>query len=162
MRKCLFSNVQPPIINVPKTVTITAFWLSIILLSCTHNQSYIKSLSNDITTQGFLNDNCYQCIITAKPDPGIEGLVASRESAHINLMQSLEKQCYDTLINVTAQLQGISVTDSFQQCLLQQLKQCIDNKVIVVTYFNEDFSETAVVRIYEKGLQQKLATLQCK
>ncbi|HXK66326.1 MAG TPA: hypothetical protein PK348_08675, partial [Spirochaetota bacterium] len=85
-----------------------------------------------------------------------------RESAHINLMQSLEKQCYDTLINVTAQLQGISVTDSFQQCLLQQLKQCIDNKVIVVTYFNEDFSETAVVRIYEKGLQQKLATLQCK
>jgi len=148
--------------NVPKTVTIIAFLLLIILLSCTHNQSYIKSLSNDITTQGFLNDNCYQCIITAKPDPGIEGLVASRESAHINLMQSLEKQCYDTLINVTAQLQGISVTDSFQQCLLQQLKQCIDNKVIVVTYFNEDFSETAVVRIYEKGLQQKLATLQCK
>lgn len=162
MRKCLFSNVQPPFMNVPKTVTIIAFLLLIILLSCTHNQSYIKSLSNDITTQGFLNDNCYQCIITAKPDPGIEGLVASRESAHINLMQSLEKQCYDTLINVTAQLQGISVTDSFQQCLLQQLKQCIDNKVIVVTYYNEDFSETAVVRIYEKGLQQKLATMQCK
>ncbi len=77
-------------------------------------------------------------------------------------MKSLEKQCYDTLINATAQLQGISVTDSIQQCLLQQIKQYIDNKVIVVTYFNEDFSQTAVVRIYEKGLQQKLATLKCK
>ncbi|MEJ5361755.1 MAG: hypothetical protein WHV26_06790 [Spirochaetota bacterium] len=162
MLKCIFSKVQPPSIDVPKTVTIIAFWLFIILLSCTHDQSYIKSLSNDITTQGFINDNCYQCIITAKPDPGIEGLVASRESAHINLMKSLEKQCYDTLINATAQLQGISVTDSIQQCLLQQIKQYIDNKVIVVTYFNEDFSQTAVVRIYEKGLQQKLATLKCK
>jgi archaellum component FlaF (FlaF/FlaG flagellin family) len=162
MLKCIFCKLQPPSIDVPKTVIIIAFLLFTTLLSCTYDQSYIKSLSNDITTQGFINDNCYQCIITAKPDPGIEGLVASRESAHINLMKSLERQCYDTLINATAQLQGISVTHSFQQCLLQQLKQYIDNKVIVVTYFNEDFSETAVVRIYENGLKQKLATLRCR
>ncbi|MEW6528049.1 MAG: hypothetical protein AB1444_15440 [Spirochaetota bacterium] len=161
MLKCIFSKAQPPSIDVRNTVTIIAFLLFIILLSCTHDQSYIKSLSNDITTQGFINDNCYQCIITAKPDPGIEGLVASRESAHINLMKSLEKQCYDTLIKATAQLQSISVTNSLQQCLLQQLKQYIDNKVIVVTYFNDDFSKTAVVRIYENGLQQKLATMRC-
>ncbi len=163
MLKWIFPNVQTPSMDFSKTVAIIALWLFIILVSCTHDQSYIKSFSNDITTQGFLNDNCYQCIITAKPDPGIEGLVASRESAHINVMKSLEKQWYDALINAIAQLQGKSVTDSsFQQCLLQQLKQYSDNKVIVVTYFNEDFSETAVVRIYEKRLQQKLATLRCK
>lgn len=89
--------------------------------------------------------------------------MAGRESSHINLLKSLDQQCYDNLITVTAQLQGISVTDSsLQQCLLQQLKPYVEKKVIVVTYFNEDFSETAVVRIYEDGLKQKLTTLRCK
>ena len=163
MLKCTSFNKEQPAVNILKHVTIISFIFFVFLLSCAHDVAYIKSLSNDITTQGFLNDNCYQCIITAKPDPGIEGLVASRESAHINLVKSLHQQCYDVLINVTGQLQGKAVADSsLQQCLLQQLKPYVEKKVIVVTYFNEDFSETAVVRIYEDGLKQKLETLRCK
>ena len=149
--------------NVLKPVISTLFIFVIYLLSCAHDETYIKSLSSDITTQGFLNDNCYQCIITAKPDSGIEGLVASRESAHINLVKSLDQQCYKSLINVVQQLQGKLVTDSnLQQCLIQQLKPYVKNKVIVVTYFNEDYSKTAVVRIYENDLKKKLIALKCK
>jgi len=163
MLKSTSFNKKPPAVNILKPVTRITFIFFILLLSCAHDEAYIKSLSNDITTQGFINNNCYQCIITAKPDPGIEGLVASRESAHINLVKSLHQQCYDVLINVTGQLQGKAVADSsLQQCLLQQLKPYVEKKVIVVTYFNEDFSETAVVRIYEDGLKQKLETLRCK
>ena len=163
MLKCTSFNKKPPAVYILKPVTIITFIFYVLLLSCAHDVAYIKSLSNDIITQGFLNDNCYQCIITAKPDQGIEGLVAGRESAHINLMKSLDQQCYDDLINVTGQLQGKAIADSsLQECLLQQLKPYVEKKVIVVTYFNEDFSETAVVRIYEDGLKQKLTTLQCK
>jgi len=133
------------------------------LQSCTHNESYIKSISNDITTNGFLNDNCYQCITTAKPDPGIEGLVASRESAHINLMKTLETQCYDNLYSAVLQLQNITIADSsLQECLGLKLKPYIDKRVIVTTYYNEDYSKTAVVRIYDRGLKQKLASLSCR
>lgn len=163
MLKSISFNVNPPTLKILKPLSTMTFICYILLLSCAHDAAHIKSLSNDITTQGFINNNCYQCIITAKTDPGIEGLVAGRESSHINLLKSLDQQCYDNLITVTAQLQGISVTDSsLQQCLLQQLKPYVEKKVIVVTYFNEDFSETAVVRIYEDGLKQKLTTLRCK
>lgn len=163
MQGCISFNVKPPAVNILKPVIIISLISYIFFLSCAHNEAYIKSLSNDITTQGFLNENVYQCILTAKPDPGIEGLVAGRESAHINLVKTLDKMCYDNLINAIVQLQDVSVSDSsLQQCLLQQLKSLVEKKVIVITYFNEDFSETAVVRIYEKGLQQKLATIQCK
>lgn len=133
------------------------------LQSCAHNESYIKSISNDITTNGFINDTCYQCIITAKPDPGIEGLVASRESAHINLMKTLETQCYDNLYSAVLQLQNITMADSsLQECLALKLKPYIDKRVIVTTYYNEDYSKTAVVRIYDRGLKQKLASLSCR
>ncbi len=150
--------------NIPFTVILIAFFLlAIMLQSCAHNESYIQSISNDIITNGFLNDNCYQCIITAKPDPGIEGLVASRESAHINLMKTLETQCYDNLYGVVLQLQNMTVADSsLHECLVVKLKPYIDKRVIVTTYFNEDHSKTAVVRIYDNGLKQQLATLKCK
>ncbi len=163
MRECMFFNI-PLHVNIPKAATIFTLCFGLFFLeSCIHDDAYIKSLSNDINTQGFLSNNCYQCIITAQPDHGIEGLVANRESAHINLMQSLEKRCYDSLINTIEQLQGTVITNSLlRQCLLKQLKPYVDKKVIVVTYFNEDFSQTAVVRIYESELKQKLATLRCK
>lgn len=164
MFKYIFFKLPTSSRNIPFTVILIAFTLlAIMLQSCTHNESYIKSISNDITTNGFLNDNCYQCITTAKPDPGIEGLVASRESAHINLMKTLETQCYDNLYSAVLQLQNITIADSsLQECLGLKLKPYIDKRVIVTTYYNEDYSKTAVVRIYDRGLKQKLASLSCR
>jgi len=150
--------------RIVKAVAVIAFYCIIFLpQSCTHNEQYIKSISSDIATHGFINDNCFQCIITAKPDPGIEGLVYCRESAHINLIQSIKQQCNNELFKAVLQLQNIPPSDSsMHQCMFAKLTPYIDKRVIVTMYYNEDHSQTAVVRIYEKGLKQKLSSLQCK
>lgn len=149
-------------LDIFKTIARATWVFYLFLLSCSYDASYIKNLSSDITTSGFINDDCYQCIITAKPDPGIEGLVASRESAHINLMQSIESQCYQELINAVLRLQKINGDSYRYKCLVPELKPFVEKRIIVASYYNEDFSETAVVRIFKTGLKQKLSNLQCK
>ncbi len=148
---------------------IKSFFTALLLLSilflqfCATNESLVRSLSNDITTTGFLNDDCYQCTVTAKPDAGVEGLVAGRESAHINLIQSMEPQCYTELFAAAKQLNPSAFGDSsMQSCITQQLKPYVDKRILIATYFNEDYSETAVIRIYENGLKKKLASLRCQ
>ncbi|MCX8124263.1 MAG: hypothetical protein N3F66_08880 [Spirochaetes bacterium] len=164
MQNRIFFHFFSSPMKIIKSVVIMFFCIMLLLVqACTYNESYIKSISNDITTNGFLNDDCYQCIITARPDPGIEGLVSNRESAHINLIKTLETQCYQELYGAVVQLHNNSMGDSsFNDCLLPKLKPYIDKRVIVVTYYNEDYSKTAVIRIYESRLKHKLASLQCK
>ncbi len=135
----------------------------LVLAYCATDNSSARSLPGDITTAGFLSNDCYQCIVTAKPDAGVEGLTTSRESAHINLMKSIETKCYAELFAAVLKLNPSAFGDStMQSCAMQQLKPFVDKRILITTYFNEDYSETAVIRICAPGLKNSLTTLHCK
>ena len=143
--------------------------LPILIASFISACSVQKKNMPDITTNGFLNDNCYQAIFIFDPDESAGGLVAKRESAYLKAKKAdlihltLEKL---TSAALAASLPHVSDTytrdmliDTMKNNLMNKLKGFVEGGTVAFVYYNEKNSIIIGYQLSKPGLKDRVAIL---
>jgi hypothetical protein len=155
-----------------KFLTIVLILFTIILsafLSCTIKYYDTNKLINDYTTEGFLDRDHYQVIITGKPDKDTKGLVASRESALKNAKAVMNEKIIASLVNYDfnyhlkllniKNVNDIKNLDDARKELSEKFQEFFQYGETAFEYYNPDFSAVLVYRLFKDGLAEKIESI---
>jgi hypothetical protein len=156
-----------------KSLHVIAIFLSAVILSaslsCTIKYYDTNKLLNDYTTEGFLDRDHYQVIITGIPDKEAKGLVASRESALKNAKAEMNSKVIASLIkynlNYNYKLLNIKNANDIQNSeeikkyLSDQMQEFLRYGQIAFEYYKENFSAILVYRIFKDDLAAKIESI---
>ncbi len=123
-----------------------------------------------IGTNGFLNNDCYQAILTFDPDDGAYGLVAKRDSAFFKAKQAdltgmaIEKMVYSLLANeprfrFNEKFKRETTFTDFPGFAVTKLRNLVKNGSIAFAYYNEKNSIILGYQISNPDLREKATTL---
>ncbi len=155
-----------------KLNTIALILLGVILsafLSCTIKYYDTNKLLNDYTTEGFLDRDHYQVIITGKPDKDAKGLVASRESALKNAKAVMNEKIIASLVNYNLNynsnklniknMNDIQNSDEAKKELSEKFREFFQYGNTAFEYYNFDNSAVLVYRIFKDDLVEKIEAI---
>ncbi|MFH0974353.1 MAG: hypothetical protein V1874_01060 [Spirochaetota bacterium] len=138
-------------------------------LNCTIKYYDTNRLLNDYTTEGFLDRDHYQVIITGMPDKEARGLVASRESALKNAKAEMDNKVITNLIkynlNYNYKLSNIKNandiqnSDEIKKNLIQEMREFLRYGQIAFEYYKENYSAVLVYRIFKEDLAGKIESI---
>jgi hypothetical protein len=131
-----------------------------LILSC-GSLTLSGEAGKNYTTEGFLDDNHFQALITGNPDPGAQGLVEKRESAFIAVKSqaadsALEKMAGFICRNSSAKRDKKSISE-----IAAGLSRYKKYGYMAEEYYNEDSSVVLVYRFGKKGLRQEIESTPC-
>jgi len=126
--------------------------------------------SNEIKTNGFLTDNCYQAILEIEPEDGSRGLVARRESAYlraknVNVKELAIHNLADYCIDNQAKnaIKDKNKKEAFpaeaKNELIKKLRGYVIGGSIAFVYYNEKGSMIIGYRIFRPGFKKKVASI---
>lgn len=147
-------------------IIITCLWNT---LSCSLiGSGNIKHKSN-FTTNGFLDANHFQAIVTGYPDNKDMGLVNKRESSIKKAKQKINKTVINQLsqycIKYNARKNGITNTATIPDLMMktieikQKLHPFLRYGQVAFKYYNEDHSAVIVYRIVKEELKNDIESI---
>jgi hypothetical protein len=138
-------------------------------LSCTIKYYDANKLLNDYTTEGFLDRDHYQVIITGKPDKEAKGLVASRESALKSAKSDMNNKIITSLVNYSLNyhskklniknMNDIKNLTDAKKDLSEKLQEFFQFGYTAFEYYNHDNSAVLVYRIFKEDLVDKVESI---
>jgi hypothetical protein len=152
--------------------SIVSILLTIILSAlpnCTIKYYDTNKLLNDYTTEGFLDRDHYQVIITGKPDKDAKGLVASRESALKNAKTVMNDKIIANLVNYSLnyhskilKIKNINDINNLSEAkkeLSEKFQEFFQYGNMAFEYYNFDNSAVLVYRIFKEDLVEKIEAI---
>jgi hypothetical protein len=138
-------------------------------LNCTIKYYDTQKLINDYTTEGFLDRDHYQVIITGKPDKDAKGLAVSRESALKNAKAAMNDKITASLVNycLNYHLNKLNIKNvndiknlaDAKKELSEKLQELFQYGEIAFEYYNFDYSAVLVYRLFKDGLADRIETI---
>ena len=156
-----------------KNLYTTILFLAAVILSatisCTIKYYDTNKLLNDYTTEGFLDRDHYQVIITGKPDKDAKGLVASRESALKNAKATMNDKIITDLVNYNLnyhlkilKIKNINDINNLSEAkkeLSEKFQEFFQYGYMAFEYYNFDNSAVLVYRIFKEDLVDKIEAI---
>jgi hypothetical protein len=150
-----------------------AILLSLLFQICPASsaQQDSSSVNFDYTTEGFLDGNNFQLILTAPADKKIKGLVAKRENALQNATAKVEPGIISALtdfyINNCCRVMNIERNkilnhDEIASELRNRFIGLLKHGEIKYEYYNEDSSAVLVYRISANNLRGEIESIKIK
>jgi hypothetical protein len=135
-------------------------------INCTIKYYDTNKLLNDYATEGFLDRDHYQVIITGKPDKDAKGLVASRESALKNAKAVMNEKIIANLVNYNLnyhlKIKNINDINNLSQAkkeLSEKFQEFFQYGNMAFEYYNFDNSAVLVYRIFKEDLIDKIEAI---
>lgn len=149
--------------NLEHLVPLLIVILSYLCTSCAPN---VKN-SPEISTNGFINENCYQAILQVEPDASAMGLVAKRESAFLKAknallydlaVENLANYCFDSRLKagVIEKNKKAAEQAAYKNALAEKIKGLSGAGKIVFVYYNEKNCMVIGYRMFKIGFRKKL------
>ncbi|HEY1405652.1 MAG TPA: hypothetical protein VF857_03495 [Spirochaetota bacterium] len=142
------------------------------IFSCETAPAIPQEKAFSFSTNGFLDDNHYQVTASSKPDQGVKGLVAQRESALIRARNELQKKTIESLVSyrfnrylADKNFINESVcpdTDEVKEIIREKLLPYIRYGKIAEEYYEKDNAADVVFRIEQTGLRKSIDSLEIK
>lgn len=128
-----------------------------------------KQEASDFFSEGFLNQHCFQVLVTGKPGKEEASLIDSREDAFYEAKSNIKNQTRNTLKeyilkNNCKSLKNVKkIPDELltKSQFIQKLDEIIKSGTIVQEYYKKDNSAILVFRIVQKNLKNRLNSLGC-
>jgi hypothetical protein len=127
-------------------------------------------LSADFKTEGFLDPDHYQVVVTGTPASGLGGLVETRESAREDALKKLDSAVLASLSDycIDNRIKALGLTGRDQVLNLPAaraelqagLTRFLKYGRTAFEYYNEDHSAVIVFRIGKKGLLNAIESIQ--
>ncbi len=153
-------NISINIIN--KKIAVYIIMLCVSFSACTIKYYDTNKLLNDYKTEGFLDRDHFQVVITGSPDKESRGLVAKREAAFRNAKSRLEDGVIDRLVSYSVDNQvkksgikdvkDILNMDEVKRELVAGMREYLRYGRVAFEYYNEDCSAVLVYRIFKDDL----------
>jgi hypothetical protein len=138
-------------------------------LNCTIKYYDANKLLNDYTTEGFLDRDHYQVIITGKPDKDAKGLVTSRESALKSAKADMNNKIITSLVNYSLNyhskklniknMNDIKNLADAKKGLSEKLQVFFQYGYTAFEYYNFDNSAVLVYRIFKEDLVDNIESV---
>jgi hypothetical protein len=122
----------------------------------------------DFTTQGFIDDNHFQVIVSEKPDKAAKGLVAQRDSALTIARNGIQKKAVTDLaqyrMGIYIHEKGIDpTTDDGRLTLVKKdltaaFLPLLSYGRVIEEYYEKDNSAVILFRIEKSGLRQEVSS----
>ncbi|PKL40588.1 MAG: hypothetical protein CVV44_03010 [Spirochaetae bacterium HGW-Spirochaetae-1] len=152
-------------------ITQLAIWAAVAFISCSSAPINDESMNN-FTHRGFINDDCFQTVITESPDKDTGGLVEQRESAFLKAKVGCPETAINDLVeyicakNIHADKPGenqpaINPVPARQK-IEASVRRYIQYGYIAEEYYREDYSVVLVYRIRKSGLRRDIDSIECK
>ncbi len=155
--------------NLKSIISILLVLIFLASPSCTIKYYDTNKLINDYTTEGFLDRDHYQVIITGKPDKDAMGLAASRASALKNAKAVMNDKIIASLVNYSLNyhlrslniknINDIKNLDDAKKELSGKFPEFLQYGETAYEYYNHDFSAVLVYRLFKDGLAEKIESI---
>jgi len=152
-------------------LTQAAVWAGVVLISCSSSPINDESMNN-FTHRGFINDDCFQTVITESPDKNSGGLVEQRESAFLKAKVGCPETAISDLTeyicvkNIHAdkpeEKQAAINPAPARKKIEATVRKYIRYGYIAEEYYREDNSVVLVYRIRKSGLRRDIDSFECK
>lgn len=134
-------------------------------LACSTQPVTTRQLAGDFTTEGFIDRDNFQVIVTGSPDKKSKGLVQSRESARKDAETKLESTVLKKLSDYALQsffkrtsidVSKINNYSALAETCTLKMRGYLSYASVAFEYYNEDRSAVLVIRVYKKNLIDEL------
>ncbi|MCP4131457.1 MAG: hypothetical protein GY754_10805 [bacterium] len=105
----------------------------------------------DFKKEGFLDDNYFQALVTASPEPGKAGFVNKRESAFFKAKESIVSIVPQRLARYSGSAAGNELN--------KELRDYLSYGYIAHEYYNQDNSVILVYRVRKCGLKKEIESI---
>jgi hypothetical protein len=146
---------------------ITAVLFTGVLFSC-GVPSIKADKPFDFATQGFIDDNHFQVIVSAKPDKAAKGLVEQRDSALTIARNDIQKKAVADLAQYRTEIyireKGIDPTTddgrltAVKKDLTSSFLPLLSYSRVIEEYYEKDNSAVILLRIEKSGLRQEISS----
>ena len=135
-------------------------FLFLCFLSCTVRVYDVNTLLNDCHTEGFLDFDHFQVVITGFPDKRAKGLVARRESALFYAKSKMNELIIERLINFWLEKKqeeykvdtgSISNLPEVKIELRSKMHKYLEYGYEAFEFYNEDDSAVIVYRVFKEA-----------
>lgn len=143
--------------------------LCVFVSACTIKYYDTNKLLNDYKTEGFLDRDHFQVIVTGTPNKESRGLVFRREAALRNAKSRLEDVVIDKLVSysVDNQVKNLSLKMADDILNMEEMKKSLGEKMrqylkygnIAFEYYNEDCTAVLVYRIFKDELVEDVESV---
>jgi hypothetical protein len=113
------------------------------------------------TTEGFLDDNHFQALITGSPDAGAHGLVEKRESSFISVKSQAADIALLKMAEFICRNSGVKEDKKSISDTAAGLSGYKKYGYMAEEYYNEDMSVILVYRFAKKGLRREIESVPC-
>ena len=152
-----------------KTFITTIAAMCDLFPACTIKYYDTNKLLNDYKTEGFLDRDHFQVVITGTPDKESRGLVFKRESALRVAKSRMEDVVIDKLVSysVDYQVKELHLKDADDILNMDEIKRSLKIEMceyfkygcIAFEYYNEDCTAVLVYRIFKDELVEDLESV---
>ncbi|MCU0821084.1 MAG: hypothetical protein MUC95_01255 [Spirochaetes bacterium] len=149
--------------NIIIKILITAIaGLCVLTSACTIKYYDTDKLLNDYKTEGFLDRDHFQVVVTGIPDKESRGLVYRREAALRNAKSKLEDTAVERLsaYSLDSQVKKLNLKNvndilnknDIKSVLNEKMREFLKYGFVAFEYYNEDCSAVLVYRIFKDDL----------